>query len=584
MSELHFLRPAWFLALLPLALLLWMLAKRHLTNRRWESVCDPALLPYILVSGASGGRKGHIILTGVAFLLAIIALAGPTWERLPQPVFQVQSAVVLALDLSYSMYADDIKPTRLERARFEISDLLNLRQEGQTALLVYAGNAFTVTPLTDDTKTIKSQLTALSPEIMPVPGSNAGDAIDKAITLLRQAGHERGHILLITDEVNADDEGNFINAAAAGYPVSILAVGTDDGAPIRLKDGRFLTDANGAIVIPGLDQDLLRRLAAAGKGRYALSRVEDQDIEGFEQLFERDLRTDKTVGTEHNTRQWREFGPWLVLLLMPLAALIFRRGYLVILLCLTGLNPDTAMAFGWDDLWLNKDQQAMRALENKQADVAAGLFQDKNWRAAAQYRTGDFGAAADLLKQETDARSLYNRGNALARQGDYQGALAAYDQVLRDNPEHEDARFNKELLEKELQEQARQQAKSDQESQEESESGQSSGQQQSDQSAPQSEQQQAQATGQESAEGREEQKETGAVPEGDEQEQTDGEEQTTMQQQGEETESTDAQDEAQMATEQWLRRIPDDPGGLLRRKFRYQYQQQKQAPETDKYW
>lgn len=327
-SDFHFLRPYWFLALIPFIVLVWYLSKKHLINKHWETVCDPALLPYILVGKTGAKQFVPVVLLSIAVVLAIIALAGPTWERLPQPVFQKQSALVIALDLSYSMYADDIKPSRLARARFEISDLLELRKEGLTALLVYAGNAFTVTPLTDDIKTIKSQLSALSPAIMPAPGSDTGLAINKAVELLKQAGIRSGHILVITDEIEALHKNAFNRAAAGGYVVSVLAVGTEAGAPITLQDGSFLKNRTGAIVIPELDQRQLRELALEGSGRYEWSRVGDTEIERLNIFFDQGPdRTEKTE-TGFETDQWYEFGPWLVLFIIPPAAMVFRRGYL----------------------------------------------------------------------------------------------------------------------------------------------------------------------------------------------------------------------------------------------------------------
>lgn len=608
LSEFHFLRPYWFIALIPLAALLWMLAKRHLINKHWESVCDPALLPYILVGKAGKKRYTNISLLGLCALLTVIALAGPSWERLPQPVFQKQSALVVALDLSYSMYADDIKPSRLERARFKISDLLDLRKEGQTALLVYAGDAFTVTPLTDDIKTIKSQLTALSPEIMPAPGNNTNIAINKSVELLKQAGNSQGHILLVTDEVDSRYEKQIAKANEQGYPVSILAIGTDEGTPISMNDGSFLKDRAGTIVIPKLDQLNLRNLANAGSGRYELSQVNDRDIERLNQLFNDSLNANEESETEFDTDQWQEFGPWLILLIIPVVAFGFRKGYLSILLCIMVINPEPAIAFEWNDLWLNKNQKAMRALDNEQAESAAELFQDDEWKAAAKYRAGDYPAVEELLNQQNDDRSNYNKANAMAKQGRYEDAIAAYDEVLKSNPENEDAKFNKELIEKELEKQQnQQQSQSDQnsegqDSQEQQESS-DNNQQQSD--SEQSQQDQGQSSEQES--GSESQQSKGQEEESDknkadtEQQQSDTEKEKSEQaeqQQAQATEENSEQteqqsanqqamnelDEEQQASEQWLRRIPDDPAGLLRRKFKYQYQQQNRQPTNEKYW
>ena len=362
LSEFHFIRPYWFFALIPLLFLLWLLAKRHLINKDWESVCDPELLPYILVGRTGTKKYTNISLIGIVSLLTIMALSGPTWERLPEPVFEKQSAVVIAMDLSYSMYADDIKPSRLERARFKISDLLDLRREGQTALIVYAGDAFTVTPLTDDIKTIKSQLSALTPEIMPAPGNNTGLAMKKSIDLLKQAGNSEGHILLVTDEVEMDFDAGFNKAKSLGYKVSILGVGTEAGAPVKLNNGGFLKDQAGTIVIPKLDQSTLRQLADAGGGYYEASQLGDSDIERLNRFFNTGLQKSEEKKSSFETDQWQEFGPWLVLLIIPIVAFGFRRGYLALFVCILIQQPDDAMAFDWNDLWLNNNQKAILLL------------------------------------------------------------------------------------------------------------------------------------------------------------------------------------------------------------------------------
>ena len=207
----HFLRPLWFFALIPLLLLIWWMFFRRTGESNWEAICDERLLPHILIRGSGRTRKVSMILAAIGGLLGIIALAGPVWEKLPQPVFTAQDALVIALDLTRSMDAGDVSPSRLERARFKIRDILDQRHEGQTALLVYAGEAFTVTPLTDDNDTIKSQLNALNTDIMPVFGNRTDKAVTKALDLLKQAGMRRGHVLLITDEVDEDAAGESVS-------------------------------------------------------------------------------------------------------------------------------------------------------------------------------------------------------------------------------------------------------------------------------------------------------------------------------------------------------------------------------------
>ena len=608
MAEFHFLRPGWLLAFIPLALLLYWLARRARAGGAWEGVCDVALLPHILAAGRGRAGRAPLFLLGLGAALGIIALAGPAWERLPRPVFERQAALVIALDLSYSMYVQDIQPSRLERARFKIADLLALRREGQTALLVYAGGPFTVAPLTSDGNTIKAQLAALSPEIMPAPGSEAGPAIDLAMALMAQGGHGAGHILLVTDGVAPAAEARFKVAGERGYPVSILALGTEAGAPINMADGRLLEDRAGRIVIPRLNPRELRRLARLSGGRYEAGRIMDDDIQRLNAFFNSGPgRASAGGATDQWADQWHEAGAGLVLLILPLAALAFRRGYIGLLAGFMLLRPDPAAALDWRDLWLNKDQQAMRALRDNRPEAAAGLFRDRGWRAAAEYRAGRYAEAEALLQAETDERGWYNKGNALARQGRYREASAAYAEVLRQNPAHADAAHNKALLEELLarQQSERQQADNGQpppdpggqtperrepeapDTAPESRPGQASPRQgQADQTnegtdtagAEQGGPQPERADGAEAGQG------TASRPQPDTR--AEGPRAAEMTRQGDPPASA-APDEAQLAEEQWLRRIPDDPGGLLRRKFRYQYQQQaekSQNARNGQYW
>ena len=155
-EQFHFLRPAWLLALLPLGALLWYMAKGKRLSRSWQAVIDPDLLPHLLVGQVQLRRNWSLVTMGFGGLFAIIALAGPVWDKLPQPVFRPQAALVIALDLSRSMDANDIKPSRLTRARHKVTDIMAQRSEGQTALIAYAAEAFAVTPLTEDDSTINA--------------------------------------------------------------------------------------------------------------------------------------------------------------------------------------------------------------------------------------------------------------------------------------------------------------------------------------------------------------------------------------------------------------------------------------------
>ena len=579
----HFLRPQWFVAVLPLALLTWFLFFRKGAESNWETLVDEPLLPHILIRGVRRTRRVSLLSTIAGGLLGIIALAGPVWEKLPQPVFTTQDALVIALDLTRSMDAADVSPSRLERARYKIRDILDQRHEGQTALLVYTGEAFTVTPLTDDGETIKSQLKALDTNIMPVTGNRTDRALDKALDLLKQAGMRRGHVLLITDDADPDRaEESVRRLRNEGYRLSILGVGTRHGAPVLLPDGGFLQGKDGEIVIPVLDESALHRLAAAGGGMYVRLTKDDQDIRLLTGNFSAVQPDAEQAGSGTTADVWREQGPWLVLCLLPLAALLFRRGYIFVLAAVLLAPADPVYALDWEGLWLRKDQRGQRAMDTRDYEAAAEWFDDPAWKAAAQHRAGNYQAAVDTLEKLDVAQSNYNRGNSLARLGRYHEAIAAYDRTLAELADHADAKFNRELLEQELErQQAQQQQQQEGEQQQEQKQQQAGDQPQQQEQQDRHNQEQQQPSQSPQADDRQEQANQNETSEQDKREQAQQQDRKEQgkQQQDEQAEQQIAQTddlktaEEQQATEQWLRRIPDDPSELLRRKFHYQYQQ-----------
>lgn len=641
--EFHFLRPGWLLLLplVPLALL--ALARARRDRRRWEAVCDPALLPHILIDRTAGPRRRWPgVVLGLAGLLGIVALAGPAWERLPQPVFRSQSALVVALDLSRSMDAADLTPSRLARATFALRDILEERSDGQTGLVVFAADAFVVSPLTDDTGTILAQLPALEPAIMPAQGSRPERGIELAATLLSQAGAGRGDILLLTDGA-ADDaaaQAAARSAARSGFRLSVLAAGTPGGAPIAAAEGGFVTDSAGGIVVPRLDEPALRALASAGGGAYA--RVDG----GPAALGPLSARWNAAEATGEETGlvtdSWLDRGPWLAALIVPLALLGFRRGMLLFAACVLLPVAPEARAAGWEDLWWRPDQRGAAALEAGEAARAQSLFENRRWQAAAAYRAGDYEAAAAALEDLDDPDSLYNRGNALARAGRFEEALASYDAALEQAPDHEDAQHNRDLLRDLAQPQGQGDGGDEGDRGESGEPG--SGEESADGTGDRgSRQAGAGESGGEGGEGRpdpadgaaDDRSSAGAGGQGSQgdpdsmsaaerealarqaggrdpganedpslanADPADGAEDERAEAAGgagEESEAgpeeppagrmaaTGEPDETEQATEQWLRRIPDDPGGLLRRKFYYQYRERgtpSSAPQEEQTW
>lgn len=367
LAEFHLLRPEWLWAIPAVIAVAILLARRELGPGNWQNVVDPALMPHVL-SGSAGQRGGlRWWLVGLAGVIAALSLAGPAWQRIEQPVFRSDQALVVALDLSRSMDAQDVSPSRMLRARLKILDLLERRASGQTALIVYSANAFTVTPLTSDTDTIAALANSLSTDIMPSRGSYPTTAIQKGQMLLEQAGAGFGEVLLITDGGSSPAaERAARDLRDAGFSLSILGVGTEQGAPIPKLAGGFVTDRAGQIAVARLEERSLRGLAAAGGGRYATLTSDSRDLDyllagevGMRQASDDALATD----------QWHEEGPWLALLLLPLGAFAFRRGWLLLLVVALLPMPETAEASMWDDLWRTKDQQGQRELQDRKSVV-----------------------------------------------------------------------------------------------------------------------------------------------------------------------------------------------------------------------
>jgi len=587
-AELHLLRPEWLIALPFVLASAVLFARRRLGPGSWEMVVDPQLAPHVLSGSPKSGIDQRWVLLGVAGVLGVLALAGPAWERIEQPVFRSEQAVVVALDLSRSMDAQDVSPSRLLRARLKILDMLEQRASGQTALVVYSANAFTVTPLTTDTDTVAALVNSLGTDIMPSRGSYPVAAINKGRALLEQAGVAYGEVLLITDGGSSPAAERVArDLKSAGYTLSVLGVGTSQGAPIPRTTGGFVTDRSGQIAVPRLEETSLRALAAAGGGRFATLSADNRDLDV---LLSGEVGASAATDESQATDRWRDEGPWLLLLLLPLAAMSFRRGWAFIVLLAVMPLPAPVQASLWDDLWQNKNQQGQRRLEEGDALGAAEIFEDGEWQAVSRYRGGEYAASAAQFAVRGDTRNLYNLGNALALQGEFETAIDAYEQVLEMDPDDVDAQYNRDLLQDLLQEQQQQESESQESSQESGGEGEESdGENQSDQqsadSSDQSESEQGDPSQRPEEEGTEEdlealQEELRRAAEQAEQQQGETEQQLSEEQ----LEALRRAQEQQQAMEQWLRRIPNDPGGLLRRKFRYQYQRMGKDQDGNDLW
>ncbi|WP_300727183.1 VWA domain-containing protein [Pseudomonas sp.] len=571
----HALRPEWLLALPLLSVLLWKLWHRKKRIGRWQMILPKAFHQALLSAGDSRDRKSPWVLLGLAWLLAVLALTGPSWQRLEQVSQKPVDPLVVMLQLTPDMLATDTSPNRLEQARRKLYDLLQSRADAQTAVIVYAGSAHTLVPLSDDLATSRNLLEALKPSIMPQPGHRADLAVAKAVELLDQGALGQGRLLLITSALS-EQERNGIREALSGHAPQLLmlGVGSREGAPVMDESGQLLKDEQGAILLPRLDSPSLRAFARDVNGRYRQARLDDNDLRGLG-LLEGPSRV-REDGQTLRLDTWADQGYWLLLPLLLLAACAGRRGWLFCLPLLFML-PQPSYALSFTDLWLRPDQQGQRLLEQKKPLQAAQHFEDVQWQGIALYQTGDYAGAAQRFAEANTASAHYNRGNALAMNGELEAAIDAYEQALERQPDLQVAAHNKALVEQLLEQQrvdntpeppANTDANPPDEPEPSISTGTSSasGEQQPQEHSATATDPAAQAGSDDAPQPSPHTAEPGDEPD----------EPTTA---PPAATSDTLDDEHRQALEQWLRQIPDNPSELLRRKFWYEQQQHQDTPQ-----
>lgn len=578
----EWLRPLWLLAVPVLAWLLWRLWHRERQSGRWQLLLPAAFHQALLKGGSGRSSKLPWLVLGLAWLLAVLALLGPSWQRVEQSVQKPADPLLILLELTPQMLATDGRPNRLEQARRKLLDLLDARRDAQTAIIVYAGSAHSLVPLSDDLATSRNLLEALKPSLMPEPGRRVDLAVARALQLLDQAQLGQGRLLLITSALD-DEERSGIQQALEkrSVPLLVLGVGSREGAPVVQEDGSFLKDQRGAILIPRLDARSLRETAEAHDGRYAPIRLDDEDLRRLGLLD--GPQALRTAGEPTLLDSHIDQGYWLLLPLLLLAACAGRRGWLFCLPLLLMLPPQSSQAFELDDLWLRPDQQGQRLLEAQRPDEAAQRFVNPQWQGKALYEAEDYSAAAERFAKGDSAADHYNRGNALAKAGELEAALDAYEQALERQPELAAAQHNKALVEEALRQR---------ENQQQSGSGDSDEQQEPANEQPEASESSA---GQPAESNTAQPAKPGSTGENSERSETQGSANGAGEDDVQPSTGSETLDDAEpvekprteadlgtaaerrQALEQWLRQIPDDPAELLRRKFWYEQQQRQDS-------
>lgn len=641
-DQFAFIRPWWLLSLLPLMWIAWRVHRGgNAGGSDWQQIMDPELYQALssgdLATAPKTTLQQAISLFGsiMAALLIGLALAGPSWESRETPVVERVTSRIMVLDLSLSMLAEDIKPNRLSRAKIKLREMLSRSADGQTGLIVFAGDAFAIAPLTDDVRTLDNLVPPLAIDLMPTQGSRIDLGLKLAGEMLLQTQADSGQIVLLTDSpANSKAKKIAKGLAAQGHRIDVLAFGSAKGAPIpKSGDDKGFVQKNGAIVFAKLESKSLRGLAKSGNGRFLQASSGNGDIA---QLMAVDAQQEfKESEQAASSAQRIDGGIFLILAVLPFLVLGMRgRGLLLIPLLLSAglFAPQPSYAAEeswWSSLWNNNDQRAHQQLMDGDPEAALENFDDPDWRAAADYQAGNFADAADYWASGDDATSLFNQGNALAKSGELDKALEAYQQALDLQPDFEDAEVNASLIEKLLKQQQQEGEDGEGEQSEEGQEGEKSDESQEgeqDQQGEKSEQGEEGEEGQqgEQGDGGQEGQEGEPSEKSEEQasdqaaEQMSEEERQQMQQageqndeqqqsmeeaaqqlseqmdengenaeeavaQGEESEepAEGAEEQAErkilrrpnlqdQATDQWLNRIEDNPAGLLRRKFAYE--------------
>ncbi len=450
--DFEFIRPAVLWLLIPAIGLFFVALIKHKKTTS-EQLIAPHLAQFIMTDTDTKTSQ-PLWLVAVFCTLGVLFSAGPSFEKKHVPVFQSKSARVIVIDMSYSMYSTDISPNRLTQARYKSLDMIELFKEGDTALVAYAGTAYTISPLTNDATTLSNLIPSLSPDIMPDKGSNVLAGLDMAKELLTQAGNIDGDIILITDGIEQEEQTDvtrFISNTT--FRLNIYGVGSEQGAPIKLPEGGFLKDRYGQIVIPTMNISQLKSLATRSGGKFARYQPSNSDINTFSPMANSELIKDET----QSHALWRiDAGIYGLLLLLPFGLYLFRRSaFLGGVLLLAFLPQQNAYAFELPTILKNTDQRALTAYNNEEYDKAANA-QSNQLKGAALYKQGNFDAALDAFSQDKSATGYYNYGNALAKAGQLEEAINAYKQAQTLRSDFSQAADNQALVEQLLNQQKQQ--------------------------------------------------------------------------------------------------------------------------------
>ena len=467
-QDFHFLRPYWLIGLILPVLIYLKSYSQQKAESAWIKVCDENLLDFLLIKSNGEKRKWPMISAVVAVLFLVVALAGPTWSKKSNPALSVENPVMIMLNMSGDMWQKDVSPSRIERAKYVIKDLVKTLKNTESGLIVYSKEPFMITPLTEDAAIIDNLLPALEMNIMPENGDRLDRAIDLAVERMQEAALPSGNIVVLTANVGERFDAaleSASKAAAAGYDVDIVNMSSQNN-------------------------DKLKMVAEKGRGLYiSYNKGLDLLIKKINDITAKEIKQSQNMQTVWNDMGW--YFLWLPALLL---LGYFRRGLLVIVVMFLLFGQPVQASW-----FLNDNQEALKNFKEQNYGAAAEKFTDTQWKASAAYKSGDYDAAFKNFAKGNDVTALYNQGNALAKGGKIDEAIKKYEEVLQHKPDFEDAKFNLEYLKKQQKQNNQNQSKNNdnkqqqkqQQSEQKKQQQQSEQQNQQQQSEQQNQQQQS---------------------------------------------------------------------------------------------
>jgi len=418
-------------------------------------------------------HKYHLIRAGCLvgmLVFAIIALAGPQYGFKWREIERKGIDIVIALDCSRSMLAEDIKPSRLERAKREVYDLLEMLDGDRIGLVAFAGSAFVQCPLTLDYESLHLFLNVLTPDFLPLGGTDLDQAIVTATAAFESNTRSEKAVILITDGENTgpgDPVKRAQSARSSGIKIFCVGVGQGQGAPIPEKTGGFKKDAAGNIVLSKLDEATLKQIAASSEAAYVHSVAGDMDLDVIYIQKIRATMENRTLVSQRK-QVWEDRYQWflafaILLLVTELIIPLPRKiSGLPILLTALMFSPTTqAETAAEAHLYYEKGnyEEALKAFTDAQLedpDNPKIMYNIGN----TYYKLGDYEAAANhfknaLTSDNADIRqkAFYNIGNAQFRSGNLEQAIDYYTQSLNIDPNDNQARQNLEFVKKIMEQQ-----------------------------------------------------------------------------------------------------------------------------------